>query len=549
MPPVDRRIPRGARSLLNATPLDELVNSYLDLTWNLDPAAATAAGVTEYDHRLALYDEESIRVHMAALQSVANSIEALEIESLDDEIDRTALLNKIRVTTHRFTKERTHERNPVFWLGHLLESLHLLLMFQDRSPEHAANALQRRLGEIPAFLDRARETLRAPPTVFLDTAAQVFAPGIELIDQVETHCTIAGEDASQEAEAARGALEAFAKHLEALRDGPTEAFAIGRDAFDFRLRFELAIRQVATEVWRYGWDLVEQIEAELAALAQSIDGSSAWKDVAERLRDHHPQAEELVRSYDLHMQRAKEFVVEHRLLDVPDTALNVVQTPPFLAPLIPFAAYQPPGTFSADQSGWFYVTVPGNGIGDSEKALRDHCHFDLPTTALHEGYPGHHLHFVRSNRLPRRVRAVLWSPIMVEGWALYCEEMMAEEGFLGDPRERLFQKVALLWRALRVVVDVGLHTRGMSVDEAVDLLVDRIGFDRGLALAEVRRYCAEPVYQASYALGRRELLRLRQSFLEAHGNGGQGKRAFHDAVLAYGGLPPSLARWGLGLGD
>jgi len=126
---------------------------------------------------------------------------------------------------------------------------------------------------------------------------------------------------------------------------------------------------------------------------------------------------------------------------------------------------------------------------------------------------------------------------------------MAEEGFLQDPRERLFQKVALLWRALRVVVDVGLHTREMSVDAAVDLLVDRVGFERGLALAEVRRYCAEPVYQASYALGRHELLRMRQSFADKHGNDGQGPRAFHDAVMAYGGLPPSLARWGLGLGD
>ena len=549
MPPTDYQVQRGDRQLLSATPFDQLIDSYLDLMWNLDPAAATAAGVVEYDHRLALYDEESVGAHVAALQSVGNSLEALDLHSLDDEIDRTALLNKIRVTIHRFTKERTHERNPVFWLGHLLESLHLLLVFQDRSQEHAATSLQRRLAEIPEFLDRARDTLEAPPTVFLDTAAQVIAPGLELIDQVAMYCAGAGTDASEDSAAARAALEAFAEHLEVLRDGPAESFAIGQDAFDFRLRFDLAIRQVSTEVWRYGWDLVEETEAELTELARSIDDNGTWMDVVDRLRDDHPQAEELVHSYAQRMQSAKDFVAEQGLLDVPDAPLNVVQTPAFLAPLIPFAAYQPPGTFSDDQSGWFYVTVPGNGVGDPEKALRDHCHFDLPTTALHEGYPGHHLHFVRTNRLPRKARTVLWSPIMVEGWALYCEEMMAEEGFLQDARERLFQKVALLWRALRVVVDVGLHTREMSVDEAVDLLVDRVGFERGLALAEVRRYCAEPVYQASYALGRRELLRMRQSFFALHGNDDQVPRAFHDAVMSYGGLPPSLARWGLGLGD
>ena len=144
MPPTDRGTSSGDGRLLSGSDLDRLLDSYLDLTWNLDPAAATAAGVMHFDHRLGLFDTESVDAHVAALQSIAGSLEEVEVTSLDDEIDRTALLNTIRVGVHRFSKERPHERNPVFWLGHVLESLHTLMVFQDRSPEHVASSLARR---------------------------------------------------------------------------------------------------------------------------------------------------------------------------------------------------------------------------------------------------------------------------------------------------------------------------------------------------------------------------------------------------------------------
>src|SRR5258705_8929495 len=122
--------------------------------------------------------------------------------------------------------------------------------------------------------------------------------------------------------------------------------------------------------------------------------------------------------------------------------------------------------------------------------------------------------------------------------------MMGEEGFYRGPEERFFQRVHLLWRALRIVLDVGLHTRGMTVEEAVQMLVDRVHFDRHNAEAEVRRYCAYPAYQLCYAVGRREFRKLRDAYRAAHSDG-YSLRAFHDAVLKYGGLPVSLIRLGM----
>jgi len=125
---------------------------------------------------------------------------------------------------------------------------------------------------------------------------------------------------------------------------------------------------------------------------------------------------------------------------------------------------------------------------------------------------------------------------------------MEETGFYRDPESRIFQLVNLLWRAVRIVLDIGLHTRGMTPAEAVDYMTEHLPIERAGAEAEVRRYCAWPTYQLCYAVGRRELLRLREAYRERAGSEFAPKR-FHDELLAYGGLPVALARWGMELAE
>ena len=166
--------------------------------------------------------------------------------------------------------------------------------------------------------------------------------------------------------------------------------------------------------------------------------------------------------------------------------------------------------------------------------------------ALHEGYPGHHLHMLTLQSLPSMVRRVLWSPLTVEGWALYCEDMMGEEGFYQDPATRLFQQIHLLWRAVRIILDIGLHTRNMTPAAAILYLMEKVPMDRSEAVAEVRRYCGMPTYQLCYAVGRRDIRALREEF-RARAGSAFSLRRFHDTLLTYGGLPISLARWGMDL--
>lgn len=532
----------------------DIERAYFDLHWHLDPVSATQAGVPGHDDRYGRFSSAALAPHLAALKSIATALEGATADGLDEEIDRTALLNEIRVTVRRFEGLRPQAKNPEFWLSHLLSGLHHLLLSADRSaPEKAAAAIGR-LEDIPAFLDDLRATLVEPVQVFVETALRMNEGGRLLVRDVSA--TLAAQSPmhagrlTAAAEKAGAALSAFDHELERWLETGTDHFAIGDDAFNFLLHYQHALRDTAPELWRYGLRLKEQVEADLERLAIHLDGGRPWPELVDKLRADHPSADELVDAYTKEMARARDFVAARGLVPIPDAPLGVIPTPPFMRPVIPFAAYDSPGAYTRDRTGWFYVTVPDPRLPEAqqERILRDHCRHELAATALHEGFPGHHLHLVTAKGLRSDVRKNLWTPLTVEGWALYCEDMMGEEGFYASEEERFFQRVHLLWRAMRILLDVGLHTRGMTREQAVDQMVRELHIERGNAEAEVRRYCAWPAYQLCYAVGRRELLRLRDDFRAARG-GSFSLRAFHEAVLPYGGLPVTLIRWGLGLGE
>ena len=527
--------------------VDDLCRSYCDLTYHFDPAEASQAGATEFDGRLGSFGAEAMRAHLAAFRSLTGAIEELEPDDLAGEIDRTALLDDVRVLLFRFEHEQPHVRQPGFWLNHLFTGLHSL-MARRQEPAEVAPAVLERLKAAPAFLDEASATISTPPIVFVDAALASLGGGGELVARASAHFAVAAPGMAEQLEAAaRETLEALTRFGKALGSeiAPSQdplAHAVGEDQFERRLHHEHALRGGAPEVWRFGLRLLEETEARVAEAARVLDSHRHWRDVVDRIRQDWG-ATELLPVYESEIERARRFLEENQLAPSTDVALVVEGTPPFLAPLVPFAAYlRPPVELGGD--GRLLVTPTrnpssrGGAFGPAQ----------VPVLAVHEAYPGHHLQRTLAHRLPSEVRRRISSPLMVEGWGLYAETLMAEHGFFESAESRLMQLVSLQWRAARVVLDVGLHTRGMPPSEAVDRLLAAMPMERRDAEAEIRRYCSMPTYALSYAVGRREILSLREAWREREGDGAP-LSDFHSALLQYGGLPVALARWGMGLDE
>ncbi|HSE96144.1 MAG TPA: DUF885 domain-containing protein, partial [Methylomirabilota bacterium] len=200
--------------------------------------------------------------------------------------------------------------------------------------------------------------------------------------------------------------------------------------------------------------------------------------------------------------------------------------------------------FSPSLRGHFFVPFPPDGAppDDVQARLSNNSYPSIPTTTVHEAYPGHHWHLVTMKAHPSPVRQTFRSAYFTEGWALYAEQMMREQGFFTDPRQALCQYEAMLFRAARIVVDTSLHLGEMTFEEAVGFMRERANLPEPTARAEVGRYTSWPTQAAAYLTGCLEILRLRERWLGGRGTGDvEALRRFHDRLAGGGGLPLALA--------
>lgn len=516
--------------------IDELCRSYLDVRWHFDPAAASRAGRTEQDGRLGRFDAESVREHLAAVRSLAGAAEELEVEESAEEIDRTALLDDMRVLGFRFDYEQPHQRNPAFWLHHLRDAFASLLL---RDPDgSSAGAVADRLKDVAPFLDAAEGTLEKPAGIFVDTAlAMLGGVGEVLVIAGQRYGALSPElkgDLDAATGEALGALKAYGLALsqKVVPSSDPQAFAAGEEQFERRLRFEHALLAGAPELWRHGLHLREEVEAEVVAIAQLIDPSSEWRDVVRRVAANAPDTKAAVASTRDEAARAIAFIEERRLAALPFAALEVAVAASWQAGWM--ATYEPAPSYLPEQPARY--TLPA----------RSRSAAGLPVLVAHDLWPGRHLQSLRSATQPSETRRWITPGITINGWALYAQGLMAEEGFYPSPESRLLHQVSLLYHATCIDLDIGLHTRGMAPAQAIEELVARLPLERSHAEATVRKICECPTEALSHAVGRRAFLELREA-ARAQRGGAFDIGAFHDEVLACGGLPVSLIRWGMGI--
>ncbi len=244
------------------TPLAGLLDSYLDLRWHFDPAAASAAGVVSADARLGAFDARAMREHVAAFRSIAGAIEDVELDQLDDEIDRTALLADVRTLTARFEQERPHVRDPGFWIAHGHDAIAALMA---REPaDAAAPAAFARISALPALLGAARATLRRPPVLLVDAALAGLGPVGELLVRAAARFGAAAPGGGEAMNAAvTAALQALARFGMALRDeiepeADWARAALGEDWFERRVQEAYAVQSSVAELARWADETLDR---------------------------------------------------------------------------------------------------------------------------------------------------------------------------------------------------------------------------------------------------------------------------------------------------
>jgi uncharacterized protein (DUF885 family) len=449
-------------------------------------------------------------------------------------------------------------RQPDIYLTPGLTGVFSLFLHRLRPEPGLARAAAARLRAIPQNLAAGQANLHPAlvPPVYVERALGQARAGArycrELVAPEVADPRLRADVAEAGAVAGAG-LDDFAAFLEGLGQRARGAWAIGEARYTGLLRERELLAEDARSLRERGRRQYERLAAEAAGLARRIGGTEDWRRVlADLLRDHPPTPDAMRATYAEWTERARRFLRERGLVSFPAGEECVVApSPPFQRPVLAVASYHRPPPFAATTRGYFFVPYPPDGVSAEEaaKRLQNNNYPSIPTTAVHEAYPGHHWHLVTARAQPSALRRTFGTSYFTEGWALYAEHMMREQGFFADPRQELCQVEAMLFRAARIIVDTSLHLSEMTFDEAVDFMMEHANLPAPTARAEVARYCSWPTQAAAYLTGCLEILRLRDRYLARTGGSGvEGLRRFHDTLASTGSLPLPLAERALGLG-
>lgn len=526
----------------------ELAAAFLQETFEDSPVLASQLGVDGYDDRLDDLSESAIDTRSRRVQHWLGEFESLSDSDHDSEqerVDKELILSVLRgrAILDDWVMWR---RQPEIYLNPGLSGVFTLFLNRLKPEADLARAAIERLRGVPRLLEDGRRNIKPElaPAIYVDRAIRQARAGARYAREF-----VADEVSEPDLKAyvadwgalAADAMENYADFLQELLPKAHGQWAIGEDRYSRLLHEKELLSYDARSLRERGQQEYDRLATELTRCAHTISGTDDWAAVLQQLnRDHPPTPEAMRQTYAEWTERARQFLREHELVDFPAGEQCAVEPSPlYQRPILAVASYSQPPPFSPSVKGHFFVPFPPDGASDQEiqQRLENNSFASIPTTAVHEAYPGHHWHLVTAKSNPSRIRRTFRTPYLTEGWGLYAEQMMREQGFFTDPRQEMAQFEAMLFRAARIVVDTGLHIGDLSFDEAVEFMHTRANLPQPTARAEVARYCAWPTQASAYLTGCLEILRIRERFQAS----GRPLRDFHNALGRSGSLPIALA--------
>jgi len=506
--------------------VDETVKEFL----NRHPEEATYLGLHEYDDKMSKGSREEFLEDLRMAEEVSEKLSEIPEEYLnyDNRIDYE-LLEMFLEENVFYLKDLQFWRKMPDAAEHIGNAIFPLFVRDFAPMEIRMKSINSRLKLAPNYIENTMKRIDMPVKIFIEIEKQTvrMAPFF-----LATVVDVGGkyvDELHDTAEKLHNKFEDYESYLEDLSKDAEERFWIGKDNLQKLLKLrgiELSVEEILAIGEKYLRELKEKREKIAVKIAGSVE--EAWKKIKEKSPRNF---EEMLHLYEKYIKSAREFVVKSGFCDLPEGEnVRVIPTPEYLRHLIPFAAYYPPPKFEEKLEGLYIITPPPTGD------YGEHNEYSIANTCVHEAYPGHHTQFCWANKHRSIIRAIGNYPAFVEGWAHYCEEAVAELGYNNTDEHEFIRLTDMIWRAVRIIVDVKLSCGEMSVEEAIKFMVRETGMEENSARAEVMRYTQTQGYALSYLLGKHLIKKMREEIENMLGDKFD-LRWFHNTILKEGTLP------------
>ena len=562
-------------SILNAAaaPQDDqfqkIANNYIEQYLQANPEDATELGDHRFDGQLTDYSSDAQAKDLAIQKEFRDKLNTVDGSQLTgaNKIDFRILKENIDYQIFQAEELKAPEWNPLVYMQSLANSLYLLVARDFAPAEKRIPNLRQRMEKIPRVITQAKANLQHSPRVHTETAIEQTQGAISLVREGLSPLLDSApqmkKDLAPLQEKTAAALEDYKKWLQNdLLPRSDGDFRLGAEKFRKKLRFALAsdlsmeeimkraqadLQQTQTAIYETALPLYKKSfpDAESATLADKHKVTAA---VLDKLAEQHPDDGTVVAYAQKILGEATNFVKQHNLVTVPSVPLDVIAMPEFKRG-VAIAYCDSPGPLDKNGKTFFAVSPTPKDWSKERKEsfFREYNNFMIHDLTVHEAMPGHYLQLAHANefRAPTLIRAIFRSGTFIEGWAVYCEQMMAEQGY-GGPEVKMQQLKMRLRAIANAILDQSIHAGNMTEKEAMDLMMNQAFQQEGEAVAKWKRARLTSTQLSTYFVGATEHLDLRAADQKKLGKDFDLKK-YNDQVISYGSPPVKYVRELMGL--
>jgi uncharacterized protein (DUF885 family) len=543
---IEATVARGSPADLQ---FSQVVDDFVFGSLALSPVMASTVGYHQY-HGEMLEDEldnfsaAGIKAQIKLQRDIEARIERLDAKALNQEqrADIEMMHNAISATRLDIEEVQSYRHNPTVYVELVGNALYTPYVLHYAPAEERFKHIIQRLIRIPALVRQAEANLSDSPEIWNKVAHEENTGNIDLIEGLlRANCPKSlGKEYTQSAEPALIALKAFNDFLDGTLAKKTSDWRLGKVYYAKKFSFLLATGKTPDA-------LLKEAEVDLAKTRDEMVQIAAPKSVEQALADvalQHATPHTYMAAAKQTLATATAFVRAKDLVTLPPNSnLQVIETPMFMRGVYGVGGFDQAPALEPKLGAFYWITP----ISDSwpqariDSKLREYNDSGLAHLTVHEAMPGHYVQAEYANEVQPRSRRLLRSIFAngpyVEGWAMYTQQLMAEQGFLNDtPGYRLTLAKQKLRVLANTIMDVRLQTMGMSDAEALDLMTKTTYQEMEEATAKLQRAkltsCQLPTYYAGY----KGWLAVREHFQNTHGDA-MALKQFHEAALREGAVP------------
>ena len=519
----------------------------------LSPVSATQAGYHEHqgvrlDEKLDDFSPSGVDATRKFDAEFKDRLAAIDQQTLsaEERADYQIIQNAVDLSWLDLQQIQNYRHNPTTYVELVGNALFSPFVLEYAPVDVRFGHIIRRLSQVPVLMDQAKMNLTDSPEVWTRVAREENDGNIALIDKTLRAKVPANlkADFDKAALAALNSLRAFNAYLKDDLSKRTSDWQLGKERYAKKFAYTLVAGKTPEQVLSEAEAALKDTREQMAKLA----APHSIREALDAIAGQHTTPEHFLDEARKDLDLATEFVHQKHLVTIPSrNNLQVIPTPEFMRGTYGVAGFNPAPAFEPQLGAFYWVTpIPGNWPKERiDSKLREYNRYGLMQITIHEAMPGHYVQFEIADNLEpksrRALRNIFGNVPYVEGWALYTQQMMSEEGFMDNSAElRLTFYKQLLRSIANAILDIRLQTMGMTDQQALDLMIDDTFQEKEEATAKLQRAQLSSCQLPTYFVGLRGWLDIREEYKKRKGSAFM-LSEFHDAALKESAVPlPAL---------